>query len=99
MENSSDASIICVRNNSFDALELNKTVNVEDLNWHITKISDWRSQGGLFLNFCLLINLYIEVNTLMSQCSIAVTKSMITNKTTLEKITCQNQRKENMTVI
>ena len=46
MENSSDASIICVRNNSFDALGLNKTVNVEDLNWHITKISDWRSQGG-----------------------------------------------------
>ena len=46
LEQSRDSSIPCLKDTSFNALELNKTVNVEDLNWHITKVSDWRSQGG-----------------------------------------------------
>ena len=45
-EQSNDVSVLCVKDVSFEDLGLNKTVNAEDLNWHITKVSDWRVQDG-----------------------------------------------------
>ena len=41
-----DSSIICVKNRSNDGLGLNKTIDTEDVNWHITKVSDYRIKDG-----------------------------------------------------
>ena len=46
IEGQESDSIICVKDASFSALGLNKTVHLEDVNWHIKKVSDWRLQDG-----------------------------------------------------